>query len=185
MAELASTIFERAPLQGVTRLDMSVLSLRRLRRFGPDLPAVAPLPADLPVGRAARGEGLLLVVPAPGEWLVMGKAGALAAIARAQDSEVFFAVDISEAGATFRLAPGLAAAALAGYSPIDPATLTPGRATLTPGRATLTPGRATRSLFAELTVLLVPEPDGALLIGAEAAAADHLIALLALLVTDP
>jgi sarcosine oxidase gamma subunit len=170
MAELAPTTADPAPLPGVERLDLSALSLRRLRRFGPDLPAVAPLPADTPVGRAARAEGLLLAAPAPGEWLLIGDAGALAAIARAQDPSAFLAVEIGEACATFRLAHNLAATALAGYAPIDPATLTP--------------GRATRSLFAELTVLLVPEPDGALLMVCEAAAADHLIALLAILVTD-
>jgi sarcosine oxidase gamma subunit len=171
MAELVALHPDPRPLPGVERLDLGVLSLRRLRRFGPDLPAVAPLPADTPVGQAARAEGLLLAAPAPSEWLVLGDQRAVAPLARAQDPGAFLAVDITEACAAFRLAPGTAAEALAGYSPIDPAMLTP--------------GSATRTQFAELTVLLVPEPDGTYLLIAEAAAADHLIALLALLATDP
>jgi sarcosine oxidase gamma subunit len=170
MARLAPTRPDPAPLPGVEQQDLGVLSLRRFRRFGTELPALAPGNA-IPVGSAVRADGLLFVAPAPGEWLVLGEAGAVAALARRQDPHAFMAVEIGEACATFRLAPNIAAAALAAYAPIDPATLAP--------------GCATRTLFAEHTALLVPEPDGALLLLVEAAAAGHLLALVALLITDP
>jgi sarcosine oxidase gamma subunit len=171
MARLAPTIPDPAPLPGVERLDLAVLSLRRYRRFGPDLPAVAPLPADLPVGAAARAEDLLLAAPAPGEWLLLGPHSTVAALAAQQPADQFLATEVGEAHAIFRLAPQLAAEALAAYAPIDPAALSP--------------GTATRAQVAGMTALLIPEPDGSLLLLVDAADADHLIALLALLTTDP
>ena len=170
MARLAPTRPDPAPLPGVERCDLGVLSLRRLSRFGPALPTLAPLPADLAVGRAARADGLLLVGPAPGEWLLLGPHGTLADLARAQDPAAFLALEVGEARAAFRLAPAPAADALAAYAPVDPAALTP--------------GTATRARFAEMTALLIPEPDGSLLLLVDAADADHLIALLALLTPD-
>jgi sarcosine oxidase gamma subunit len=130
-----------------------------------------PVPSDIAVGRVSRANGLLLVAPAPGDWLLHGPHAEVATLASAQDPGEFLAVEVGEAHAAFRLASALAAEALAAYAPIDPATLTP--------------GSATRAQVAERTALLVPEPDGALLMLVEAAAADHLIALLALLTTDP
>jgi sarcosine oxidase gamma subunit len=159
-----------APLPGVERLDLGVLSIRRLRRFGPELPKLDLLPAALAVGRAARAEQLLLAAPAPGEWLVLGPHAAVAALAPAQDPTAFLALEIDEACALFRLAPATAVEALAAYAPIDPMTLAP--------------GTATHAQLAELTAFLIPEPDGELLLLIGAADADHLIALLALLTTD-
>lgn len=166
MAELAPTLPDPAPLPGVARLDLAVLSLRRLRRFGPQLP-VLPVPTDLPVGTAVRADGLLLAAPAPGEWLLLGPHAQLAGLAAQQPAEQFLAVDVGEVHAAFRLAPPLAAEALAAYAPIDPATVAP--------------GTATRARFAEMTALMIPEPDGALLMLVTATDADHLVALLALL----
>lgn len=170
MAELVALRPDPRPLPGVERLDIGVLSIRRLRRFGSDLPAVAPLPADLPVGRAARAGGLLLAAPAPGEWLLLGPSADIARLACAQDSRTFHALVVGEAHAAFRLAPGLAAEALAAYAPIDPATLTA--------------GTGTRARFAEMTALMIPELDGALLILVDVADADHLVALLGLVTSD-
>jgi sarcosine oxidase gamma subunit len=169
MAELDPTLPDPAPLPGVARLDLGVLSLRRLRRFGPTLP-VLPIPADIAVGRAARAEDLLLAAPAPGEWLLFGPHAQVAALAGQQDAGAFLALEVGEAHALFRLAPSLAAEALAAYAPIDPATLTP--------------GAATRARFAEITALMIPEPDGALLMVVDTASAAHLLALLALLTAD-
>lgn len=174
MARLAPLLPDPAPLPGVERRDLGVLGIRRLRRFGPDLPALGGLPAELPadiaVGKAAHAGDLLLAVPAPGAWLVLGPHGTLADLARAQDPAAFLAREIGEACATVRLAPALAAEALAAYAPIDPATLTP--------------GTATRARFADMTALMIPEPDGGLLLLVDAAEADHLVALLALLTPD-
>ena len=170
MARLAPTGPDPAPLPGVERRDLAVLAIRRLSRFGPALPKLAPLTADIAVGRAARAYDLLLAVPAPGEWLLLGPHGALAELARTQDPGAFLALEIGEACALFRLTPVLAAEALAAYAPVDPARLTP--------------GTATRARFAEMTALMIPEPDGALLMLVDAADADPLIALLALLTPD-
>jgi hypothetical protein len=170
MAELAAFAHDPAPLSGVERLDLGVLSIRRLRRFGADLPAL-PVPADIAVGRAARADGLLLAAPAPGEWLLLGPHAKIATLARAQDPSAFLALEVGEAHAAFRLAPARAAEALAAYAPIDPATLVP--------------GTATRARFAEMTALLATEADGALLLLVDAADADQLLVLLALLATDP
>jgi hypothetical protein len=166
MARLAPTLPDPAPIPSIERLDLGVLSIRRLRRFGPALP-VLPLSADLPVGRAARADGLLLVVPAPGEWLLLGPHARIAKLARTQDPAAFLVLDIGEACAAFRLAPALGADALAVYGPIDPATCVP--------------GTGTRAQFAEMTALLIAEPDGALMMLVDAVDADHLLALLALL----
>lgn len=170
MARLAPTLPDPAPLRGVERRDLAVLSIRRLRRFGPALPKLAPLPADIAVGRAARAGDLLLAAPAPGEWVVIGPHPAVAGLAGAQDPGAFLALDVGEGCALFRLAGALAGEALAAYAPIDPAVLTP--------------GTATRARCAEMTALMIPEPDGALLMLVDAADADTLIALLALLTVD-
>jgi sarcosine oxidase gamma subunit len=170
VAELVALLPDPAPLPGVERPDLSVLRIRRLRRFGPDLPRLGPRPAALGVGDAAFSEGLVVAAPAPGEWLVLGPCAAVAELARLQDPAAFLAVEIGEACATLRLAPHLAAIALAAHCPIDPASLRP--------------GRATRSLFADTTVLLLPEPGGMLLLLVGSAAADHVLALLALLTPD-
>jgi sarcosine oxidase gamma subunit len=170
MARLAPTIPDPAPLPGVERRDLAVLAIRRLSRFGPDLPALAPLPADIAVGKAARADDLLLAAPAPGEWLLLGPHGTLADLARTQDPDAVLALEIGEACALFRLTPALAAEALAAYAPVDPAALAP--------------GTATRARFAEMTALMIPEPDGSLLLLVDAADADPLIALLALLTPD-
>lgn len=169
MGELAATRPGSRPLPGVERLDLGVLSLRRLRRFGPALP-VLPLPSGIGVGTAARADGLLLVAPAPGEWLLIGPHAEVAALAGMQPTQDLLAIEVGEAHAAFRLAPALAGEALAAYAPIDPAALVP--------------GTATRARFAEMTVLLAPEPDGALLLLVNAADADHMVALLALLTPD-
>ncbi len=170
MAELVPSLPDPQPLPGVARLDLGVLSVRRLRRFGPALPEL-PMSADLAVGTAARADGLLLAAPAPGEWLVLGSHSTIADLAPTQDPTAFLALAVGEAHAIFRLAPALAAEALAAYAPIDPASLTP--------------GTATRARFAEITALIIPEPDGSLLMLVDAADADHLVALLAFMTTDP
>jgi sarcosine oxidase gamma subunit len=170
MARLAPSIPDPQPLPGVAQLDLGVLSIRRLRRFGPALP-VLPLPTDLAVGRAARSEDLLLAASAPGEWLLIGPHATVAEQAGHQPAEQFLATEVGEAHALVRLAPPLAGEALAAYALVDPAVLTS--------------GVATRGRFAEMTALMVPEPDGALLMLVTAADAEHLIALLALLTTDP
>ena len=170
MARLAPTRPDPAPLPGVERRDLAALSIRRLRRFGPARPTLAPLPADIAVGKAARAGDLLLAAPAPGEWLLLGPHAAVADLARTQDPGAFLALEIGEACATVRLAPALAAEALAAYAPVDPAALAP--------------GTATRARFAEMTALMVSEPDGSLLLLVDVADADHLIALLALLTPD-
>ncbi|MFN7400245.1 MAG: hypothetical protein ACK5SX_14590 [Sandaracinobacter sp.] len=167
MAELAALRPDPAPLPGVHRLDLAVLSLHRLRRFGADLPALGPLSASHAVGQAARAEGLLLAAPAPGEWLLLGPHAEVAKLARTQDPAAFLVLEIGEACAAFRLAPALGAEALAVYGPIDPATCVP--------------GTGTRAQFAEMTALLIAEPDGALMMLVDAVDADHLLALLALL----
>jgi len=169
MAELVATPLDPAPLPGVERLDLGILSIRRLRRFGAALPML-PVPSDIAVGRVSRANGLLLVAPAPGDWLLHGPHAEVATLASAQDPGEFLAVEVGEAHAAFRLAPAHATEALAAYAPIDPATLEP--------------GTATRARFAEMTALLIPEPDGALLLLIDAANADQLLALLALLTTD-
>lgn len=170
MARLAPLVHDPAPMTGVERLDLGVLGIRRVRRFGSDLPKLGALPSDLGVGKAARADGLLLAAPAPGEWLVIGPRPEIASLAPAQDPAAFLALDIGEACALFRLAPATAAEALAAYAPIDPATLDV--------------GAAPRARFAEMTAMLAPEPDGSLLLLVDAADADHLIALLALLTPD-
>lgn len=169
MARLAPLMHDLAPLPGVERLDLAVLVLRRLRRFGAEVP-VLPMPADLAVGRAARDDGLLLAAPAPGEWLLIGPHSAVAGLAGAQDPGAFLALDVGEGCALFRLAAAVAGEALAAYAPIDPAVLTP--------------GTATRARFADMTALMVPEADGALLLLVAAAEAAQLIALLALVTTE-
>ena len=122
------------------------------------------------MGRAARADALLLAAPAPGEWLLIGPSDTIAPLAAQQPADQFLATEVGEGCAIFRLVPDLAAEGLAAYAPIDPAALTP--------------GVATRGRFAEMTALMVPEPDGALLMLVDAADADQLVALLALLPVD-
>lgn len=107
---------------------------------------------------------------APAERRLIGLQSAVAGLARVQDFPAFLALEIGEACARFRLAPARRAEALAAYAPLD--------------LAALTPGTATRARFAEMTALMIPEPDGTVLLLVDAAGADQLIALLTLLTRD-
>lgn len=171
MARLAPTLPDPAPLPGVERLDLAVMSIRRLRRFEPVQPMRHARPIDIPLGSAFHADGLVIAAPAPGEWLLLGPQAAIAELANVQDPRAFLALEVGEGFAAFRLARPIAALAITAYAPLDPASLTP--------------CTATRAQFADMTVLLVPEPEGSLLTMVEVAGADHLIALLALLTRDP
>jgi heterotetrameric sarcosine oxidase gamma subunit len=164
MARLAISVEAPVDIPGVSRCrDLAIFGIARVGRQGDSLPVLPGLAADAAAGTVTRAGGLLLLVLAPGEWLVLGEVAEAAR--HLEQGSGFLVADLRHGRTVYRLAPGAARSALAANSPLDPAHDLPG-------------GRCAQTLFGDAGVLLVPEPDGDLLMIGDAALDTYILALL-------
>lgn len=170
MAELSPLPPRPVALPGVARCDgVGILAIARAGRLAPTLPLLPGFDPAIPPGSAVWTADATLLVPAPGEWLLLGEPATLRRFA--EQGPAFLVTDLSDACTGLRLAPAVAARALAAYSPID-------------ARRARRPDGCDRTLFGDADVLLALQPDGALCIFCEIALDSYLVALLARLGGD-
>lgn len=133
-------------LQGVSKVPLGVLSIRRIGRDAMRSPDGLPEAAAGQFGAVAMIGDARAVSLAPGDWIVLGPSATLSALAQ-RNSPAFLCSDLSHGRLVLRLEAGLAAHALAAFCPLDRAR-------------DLAPGRAAASLFADIDATFLAEPEG-------------------------